>query len=193
MIASGTPYANGQMERSNRSITSILAKVTKSTKTWDDAICNVEYALNNSVNRATGKTPSELLFGVEQLGKHTEDLRKLLLMNDNNQIDLTRVRKEANDRIKSNNSYNQAQYDKRRKIPTTYNVEDYVIIKNVDVSAEVNKKFLIPKFKALYEIKKVSDSDRYVIKDIERFQLSQISYEGVCSPQNMRRWRNTTN
>ena len=57
----------------------MLAKLTKSTVTWDKSLNQVEYALNNSVNRSTGKSPSEFLFGTEQLSTDTSDqLRELL-------------------------------------------------------------------------------------------------------------------
>ncbi|CAK9833144.1 Transposon Tf2-8 polyprotein [Anthophora retusa] len=48
-----------------------------------------------------------------------------------------------------------------------------------------NKK-LIPKFKGPYVVKKVLGCDRYVISDIEGFQVTQMPYNGVLSPDNMK-------
>lgn len=83
--------------------------------------------------------------------------------------------------------YNKKYYDKRHKTPNVYDIGDYVMIKNIDVSAGVNKK-LIPKFKGPYVIRKVLDADRYVISDPDGHQLTQLPYEGVCSPENMKKW-----
>lgn len=66
-----------------------------------------------------------------------------------------------------------------------YSAGDYVMIKNVDTTAGVNKKF-IPKFKGPYVVKKVLDCDRYVIEDIDGFQVTQLPYNGVVAPDNMK-------
>jgi hypothetical protein len=68
-------------------------------------------------------------------------------------------------------------------LPTCYELGDYVMVKNVDVTPNVNKK-LLPKFRGPYEIKKVLGNDRYLISNVENFQVSQIPYEGVCCPEN---------
>lgn len=52
------------------------------------------------------------------------------------------------------------------------------MIKNVDPTVEINKK-LIPKYKGPYVVKKVLDKDRYLIKDTDGFQVTQLPYEGV--------------
>lgn len=38
----------------------------------------VEYAINNTVNRSTGKSPSQLIFGIEQRGPCTDHLKDFL-------------------------------------------------------------------------------------------------------------------
>lgn len=52
------------------------------------------------------------------------------------------------------------------------------MIKNVNTSPGVNKK-LLPKYRGSYEVKAKLDHDRYVIKDIERFEVTQIPFEGM--------------
>jgi len=61
------------------------------------------------------------------------------------------------------------------------------MIKNIDVSMGINKK-LIPKFKSPYVIHKILPNDRFIVKDIEGFQQTQVPYEGVISSDNMRHW-----
>ena len=62
LIATGVPRANGQMERYNRFIIPMIAKLTESPDRWDCIISDVECAVNNTVNKSTGQTPSKLLF-----------------------------------------------------------------------------------------------------------------------------------
>ncbi|XP_076660149.1 uncharacterized protein LOC143363456 [Halictus rubicundus] len=48
---------------------------------------------------------------------------------------------------------------------------------------------IIPRFKGPYEIDRVLRNDRYVIKDVEGFQLSQTPYRGTWEAANIRPWR----
>jgi len=64
---------------------------------------------------------------------------------------------------------------------------DYVMIRNVDVTPGVNKK-LTPKFKGPYIVKEVLDYDRYVVKDIDGFQLTQRPFKGTVGPDQMKPW-----
>ena len=61
------------------------------------------------------------------------------------------------------------------------------MIPNVETTATVNKK-LIPKFKVPYVVKEVLDNDRYVIGDIDGFQLTQGPYNGILGPGQMKHW-----
>lgn len=185
LIATGTPRANGQVERMNRCITSILAKKTSSLNKWEKVLDEVEYALNNTVCSSTGMTPSKLLFGVNQSGKMDVEFRNLLDIEENRNLEV--IREESSINIEKSQVYNKKYFDQKHKKPTKYNKGDLVMIKNTDVSVGVNKK-IIPKFKGPYIIHKILPNDRFVIKDIEGFQNSQIPYEGVSSVENMRHW-----
>lgn len=73
----------------------------------------------------------------------------------------------------------------RRKPAREYKIGDYVEIRNVQTTPGVNKK-LLPKFKGPYVIRKVLDYDRYVITDVDGFQLTQRPYTSVVAPDQMR-------
>ena len=66
LIAVATPRANGQVERLNRDITPMLAKLAEDASKWDRVLYKVEFALNNTVCSTRKETPSKLLFGVDQ-------------------------------------------------------------------------------------------------------------------------------
>ena len=65
MTTSFHPQADGQAERHNRTIQEMLrAYVDPSTRSdWDEHLVSLEFAYNNSVHRATGRSPFFMLFG----------------------------------------------------------------------------------------------------------------------------------
>lgn len=95
----------------------------------------------------------------------------------------------ANSQLKNEKlqNYNKKHYDQHHKSPSLYNVGDFEMIKNIDVTPNVNKK-LLPKYKGPYEIRKCIGSDRYLLKDVEGFQVTQVPFEGSCSADNIKLW-----
>jgi len=61
------------------------------------------------------------------------------------------------------------------------------MVKNIDTTPGVNKKH-IPKFKGPYEIKVVLPNDRYVVKDIEGFQVTQLPFNSVFESKYIQPW-----
>lgn len=156
---------------------------------WDKTLDEVEYAVNNTVNRSTNEIPTMLLYGIKQLGKSEDEILKYLnsyiLPNER---DLNKIRQDASDNIERNQYLNKLNYDSKHKLPTNYTQGDLVLINNYDVTSGVNKK-LIPKFKGPYVIKKVLPNDRFVVSDISGFQQTQRPYEGIHSAGNMKMWQ----
>lgn len=187
LIATGTPRANGQVERLNRVLTPILAKLSDSPNKWDKVIGQAEFAINNTVCRSTGNTPSKLLFGLDQLGKVNDSLHLSLENQGENDRNLAGLREAASCKIIESQTANKKAYDKSRKPATTYQVGDYIDIINVDTTACVNKK-LIPKYRGPYVVSKVLGKDRYVVTDIPGFQITQTPYNGVVSADRMKAW-----
>lgn len=65
LTAVASPLANGQVERVNRFLKSILCKITNEPSTWKKQLNTVQYVLNNTYNKAIDSTPSKTLFGFE--------------------------------------------------------------------------------------------------------------------------------
>lgn len=65
--AVASPRANGQVERYNRTILDSLAAQNhgQDERLWDNRLLQVQWGLNNTINKGTGKSPSEVLFGLK--------------------------------------------------------------------------------------------------------------------------------
>lgn len=190
LIATGSPKANGQVERVNRVLGPLLAKITDNNigKYWYKALAEAEFAINNTINKSTGDTPSRLLFGVNQRGPNIDGIKEYFeekFATDTR--DFEAIREKAARNISKSQEYNQRYFDKSRKKPHRYKEGEYVGIRNFDNTPGAPKK-LIPEFKGPYEIFKVLRNDRYVVKDVENFQTSRRPYEGTWEACNMRPW-----
>lgn len=79
-IATGSPHANGQVERVNRVLIPMLGKLVSDEicKTWNKVLPDIEFALNNSISKTTSETASRLLFGIDQRGKIVDEVKEYL-------------------------------------------------------------------------------------------------------------------
>ena len=188
--ATCAPQANGQVERVNRIIKNMLGKITDPINNgdWSRKIKDVEMAINNTKQSSTGLSPCEVLWGVKQRGnvvdyilEHIENLNKM------ESPDLAAIRNEAHVNIKKSQDKAGKWFINNSKGAKQYNVGDLVFIHNVDTTVGSNKKLNF-KFKGPYRVDKTLPNDRYVIKDVDGCQLSQIPYDGVIEARNMRLW-----
>lgn len=131
-VAVTSPQANGQVERENRVITPILSKLSEPLQhaDWVKNLSQVEYALNNSVHRSIGVTPSKVLFGVDQRGESVDRLTEFLEEKEVNPIDrnFSNIRAEASESIQRVQAYNLKQFLEHNKAPRTYEVGDAVTL-----------------------------------------------------------------
>lgn len=99
-IATASPQSNGQVERMNRVIIPLLAKM-KLDDEWDLILPEAEFSINNTKNRSIDNTPSMLLFGVNQRGQVTHKIAEYLSQQQKQDRNLVTTREEAS---KKNNS-----------------------------------------------------------------------------------------
>lgn len=189
--AVASPQANGQVERVNRVMGRMLGKITNPVNhaDWSRLLSRVEFAINNSAHSSTGETPSKLLFGVTQRGPEVDELTEFLDARQNLVCprDVLGMREKADNNIKKSQKRNEVQYAKRSIPPHQYVEGDFVVIRNVDTTIGTNKK-LIPKYRGPYVVHKVLQNDRYVIRDIENCQMTQIPYDGVLEAARLKLW-----
>lgn len=192
--ATNSPQANGQVERVNRIIKAMLAKTSEPIQhsNWHKLLRKIEYAINNSVHSSTKQTPSKLLFGVNQRGREVDVLIEHLDEKSpaENCPDLDILRSQAAEQIDKSQKRNLEWHIKNRRPHIQFREGDYVLIRNVDTTIGTNKKF-VPKFRGPYLIHKTLPNDRYVIRDIENCQITQIPYDGIIEASRIRKYVGT--
>lgn len=189
--AVASPQANGQVERVNRVLKNMLGKLTEPLQhsDWVHQIKHVEYAINNTIQKSVGISPSMLLFGVQQRGPNVDYLAEFLEGSDLNkeERDLDSLRSKSAENIK-NSQKSSHSYSLRNSCPTQIYAEgDYIVVRYIDTSAG-NKKFT-QKFRGPYVVHKVLPNDRYVVRDIDGSQITQLPYDNVIEAKNIKYWR----
>ncbi|XP_037939272.1 uncharacterized protein LOC119672324 [Teleopsis dalmanni] len=157
---------------------------------WVKQLLKIEFAINNSVNRSIGLTPSQALFGINQRGETVDKLTEYLdeCISGLEGRDLELIRNSAQKCISRVQKYNLNRSKQVQKSAIEFKEGDFVVIKNVDTTAGTNKK-LLPKFKGPYVVQKKLQNDRYVVRDIENAQITQIPYEGIIEACNIKLWK----
>ena len=145
-VATASPKANGQIERINSVLGPMLAKLTEPLigKYWYKLMAESEFALNNTIHKATGETPSKLLFGVNQKGKIVDALGEYLEQTRSEEEirDFEELRLKAKDKIEKLQKYYKAHFDEKRKEAYKYSEGDYVVIINCDSTPGAPKKMI---------------------------------------------------
>lgn len=97
------------------------------------------------------------------------------------------VREAAAESIRKSQSYNLDYFNRHHKPAKVFSVGEYVVVKNVDTTAGVNRIF-IPKYRGPYIIRKQLGNDRYEISDVDYYQITQMPYVGIVDASRLRRW-----
>lgn len=173
----------------------MLTKLSDSSghSDWRNQLTQVEYAMNNTNHTTTGVSASKLLFGVEQRGEQIDGLTEYLEEKlAREPIEVGELRDQASAAIMKSQQYNSKYFAEHHAPAVEYAVGEYVVIKNVDTSVGTNKK-LTPKYRGPYRITKKLDHDRYIVEDLENYQVTQMPYHGVLDSSRIKRWIAPTN
>lgn len=158
LIATGSSRANGQVERVMSTLKGMLTAVeTSKERSWQDALPDVQLALNCTINRVTKSSPLELF-----IGKVARPLELLFASDEDPEINLDEVREQAVNNINKSSSYDKARFDSTKAKINRFSVGDYVLLKN----EERNQTKLDPKYKGPFLVSEILDGDRYVLKSL---------------------------
>ncbi|CAK1589624.1 unnamed protein product [Parnassius mnemosyne] len=194
--AVATPRANGQVERYNRTISDALSTKChgKNDNTWDEYIADIQLGMNTTVNRATGKSPSELLFGYKLMNVSETILGDVISPTTEytQGENLVEMRSAASDRIEKQQENSKRAFDERRKHATQYKEGDLIRIERTVIDREHlgKSKKLLSKFNGPYRIKKLLPNDRFLVEDTPLTRKGKRRYENVVALDKIHPWLN---
>ena len=171
LIATGASRANGQVERMMSTLKGMLTAVESTRdRSWQDALGDIQLALNSTINRVTKASPLELL-----VGKVARPLN-LMTADDNDEIiDINAMREQASSSIVENANYDKQRFDSNKAKIQKCVVGDFVLIEN----EERNQVKLDAKFKGPFKVIQVLDGDRYLLKSLTSKRTYKYSHDRV--------------
>lgn len=185
--AVATPRANGQAERLNRVVLGALrAAAQQEEDRWDEHIRAVQFAINNTINKSTGKTPSQLLFGFEPRHKADALLKDEVRIASRLLENLFASRQEAASKNYEEQQKRKRSFDRRRKRPRQYKPGDFVLVEQHPVATGTSRKL-----QSLYMgpmiVKKELPNDRYIVQ--RTTDVSRKKSEKIVAVDRLRPWR----
>lgn len=143
--AVASPRANCQVERYNRTILDCLTaqNLRDNEKDWDSKIGKIQWGLNNTIQKTTGKTPAEIMFGTAMYSEVKPALNAVV--NDTREdTNLSDLCTEVKEKIDKAQAVHKEQYDRNRHAARTYSKGDLVKITKVAFQGKGQSTKLMP-------------------------------------------------
>uniref|UniRef100_W8CD04 RNA-directed DNA polymerase n=1 Tax=Ceratitis capitata TaxID=7213 RepID=W8CD04_CERCA len=186
LITTGVPRGNGQIERSNRTILAVIAKLSADDTTkWFKYVGQVQKAINSSIHSSTKASPFEIIFGTKMNTSMSSRISDILQQEFFERFDEERqkLRNDAKQQIQKAQKQQKQQHDKRCKEATQYVVGDIVAIKRTQFVAG---KKLANEYLGPYIVNKVKRNDRYEVVKHGKFEGPGNT---SSSADNMKMWK----
>ncbi|CAI6359512.1 unnamed protein product [Macrosiphum euphorbiae] len=119
------PQANGQVERTNRTLLPMLAIQAQDQKLWDQKLKEVERDINNTESKTTRYTPFELIHGYRPQF-HSSVLRLLDGVGTHQPLNSVELQAKARDNILKTQVSMKERYDQKRNKSISYEVGEMV-------------------------------------------------------------------
>lgn len=160
-VTTGLPRVNGQIEWLNRTIISVLTKLSIDDPIkWYRFVEKFQSILNSTFQRSIGMTPFQLLFGVKMRNKEDINLKELIEKEFVSQFNEDRedLREKAKQQLLKVQAENRKTYDRKRKKASQYKIGELIAIKRTQMGPgrKLRAKYLGP-----YRIIKIKPNDTY--------------------------------
>jgi len=147
----------------------MLTAVEIGERSWQDALSEVQLAMNCITNRVTKYSPLEILIGREARPMG------LLPINEETKIDCKQASAQAKENIEINAKYEKNRVDKNKAKIAKHKVGDHVLLR----SEERHQTKLEPKFKGPFVVAELLEGDRFLLKSLTRKRTYKYSHESL--------------
>ena len=167
-----SPASNGMIERTNRTLLSILRRYAmKEPSKWANYLPYAVLAINSSISETKQKTPYELIHGIamrEAIDLQIQPPSKFTTKDQQTayqywETQLKQIRSIARDRLLKNKISQKRQYDKSAK-PSIYRHGDTVYLKRIMLGPTQDPK-IAPKYTGPYIIDRLLSPTIAVLRD----------------------------
>ena len=188
-ITTGLPRANGQVERLDSIIVSVLSKLcVDDPSKWYRHIERVQRIINSTYCRSTNTTPLQLLTAVKMLTKDDILIKQLIdeeMVNGYNQKRQD-LRENAKQSILKLQEENRRGYNLRRKPAVKYKVGSLVAVKRTQLGGGLKLK---AKYLGPYQVLKCKYNDTY---DVVKAGVFEGPRHTTTCAEYMKPWSNYT-
>lgn len=187
--AVASPRSNGQVERYNRTILdSLTAQNLKfDERDWDNKLGRIQWGLNNTIQKTTGRAPAEILFGTSMSSEKNPILNEI---SDETRevVNLAELRSEVKERIDREQINQKRHYDKGRRPARTYNKGDLVKVTKTAFNNNGKSTKLMPVYEGPYRVAKILGNDRYKLAPIPGFEGMRNKRKTTVASDRMQPW-----
>jgi len=168
LIVTGASRANGQVERVMSTLKSMLTAVETGKGSWQDALYEIQLALNCTPNRVTKVSPIELL-----IGKEARPFGLVPVAENESVVDVNLIRNIDKHNMEQNSKYDKLRFDRNKATIVKHKVGDHVLLKN----EERHQTKLDPKFKGPFLVVELLPGDRYKLKALKGNRTYKYSHK----------------
>lgn len=187
--AVASPRSNGQVERYNRTILDSLTaqNLNHDERDWDCQIGKVQWGLNNTRQKSTGRTPVEVMFGTSMNGEINPRMNEVV-QETREVVDLPSIRDGVKTNIDAEQAKQKAYYDKNKRPARLYNVGDLVKVKISSFKNNGKSKKLLPSYQGPFRVVESLGNDRYRIAAIPGFSSRKHKHKTTVAADRILPW-----
>lgn len=187
--AVASPQSNGQVERYNRTILNSLTaqNLSGNEKDWDTQVGRIQWGLNNSIQKTTGRAPAEIMFGTQMISEVDPRLNEIR-QSTRDQTETHTIREQVKDKIDEEQVKQKQHFDKNRRPAFKYSEGELVKITKTSFSNDGQSKKLLPSYIGPYRVVSVLSNDRYELAAIPGLSGSKNKRKTTVSASRMRPW-----
>ena len=175
------PQTNGLVERFNKTLCEMLAKVSEQENQWDQHINEVLFAYRTRKHSTTQQTPYFLVYGKEPIlpiddntnttpnELHEKYRREYELIN------LSEIRRLTRERIEQSQDKLKKRHDEKIPYETKFKIGDKILLKDAAKEKQWSHK-LSDKWKGPYYIYQVIGKGAYKLREIDSGRIIKPSF-----------------